>query len=141
MESFAFKSVDEAEDVVADLIEKKEIEGARIDGVKNNLNGLSTEHLERRRRRIMMRRLGRTGDGLLDEVEGMLLRMACVQKGVIVGKNGDRSRKSRSRRRDWGDAMSKDAYPTYENESSDDDGIGEMVMEAEDVELMDTGDL
>lgn len=141
MQSFAFESVGEAENVVADLIEKKEIEGAKIDGVKNTLNELSAEQLERRRRRIMMRRLGRTGDLLLDEVEGMLLRMSCVQKGMIVGKSGGRGKTSRSRRRDWGDARAKDAYGIYGNESSDDDGIGEIIMEVEDEELMDTDDL
>ena len=88
-----------------------------------------------------MRRLGRMGDGLLDEVEGMLLRMICVQKGIIVGQSRGRSGKSRSRRRDWGDAMSKDAYGIYGNDSSDEDGIGEMITEAEEDDLMDTDDL
>ena len=141
MESFAFQSLDEVEDVVADLIKKKGIEGARIDGVKKTLNGLSVDQLERKRRRVLMRRLGRMGDGLLDEVEGMLLRMSCVQKGIIVGQSRGRSGKSRTRRRDWGDAMSKDAYDIYGNDSSDEDGIGEMITEAEEDELMDTGDL
>jgi hypothetical protein len=141
MESFAFQNLDEVEDVVADLIKKKEIEGARIDGVKKALNGLSVDQLERKRRRVLMRRLGRMGDGLLDEVEGMLLRMICVQKGIIVGQSRGRSGKSRSRRRDWGDAMSKDAYGIYGNDSSDEDGIGEMITEAEEDDLMDTDDL
>ena len=143
MDSFAFKSVDEAEDVVADLLERKEIVGAKVDGVNRTLNASSADVLERRKRRIVVRKLGRMGDGLLDEVEDMILRMACIENGVIVGKVGAKTRKSRGRRRGWGDAMSKESDSNsgavmWELDSSDDDG-GEAIMEVEDEDdLMDT---
>jgi len=136
MDSFAFENVDEAEDVVADLLERKEIAGARIDGVNKTLSGSSVDDLERRRRRVMMRKLGRMGDGLLDEVEGMILRMACVENGVVVGKGGGTSKRNR---RDWGPAMSKSAWGL---ESSGEEDGGEGAMEAEDsADLMETDDL
>ncbi len=131
-ESFAFESVDEAEEVVVDLIESKEIVGAKIQGVERTLTKLSVEELEQSRRKRMMRKLGRVGDGLVDEVEGMILRMTSVDNNIIVGKKGRSGGKSRSRRRDWGVAMSKGAWGL---DSSDDDEI--LPMEADEDILMD----
>ncbi len=131
-ESFAFESVDEAEEVVVDLIESKEIVGAKIQGVERTLTKFSVDELEQNRRRRMMRKLGRVGDGLVDEVEGMILRMACLDNNIIVGKKGRSGGKSRGRRRDWGVAMSKGAWGL---DSSDDDEI--TPMEADEDILMD----
>lgn len=132
-ESFAFESVDEAEDVVADLITRGEIQGAKIDGVKKTLNSLTVEELERKKRRQMLIKLGHMGNVLLDEVEGMLERVACTQRGIVVGKSNSRGRR-KGRRRDYGDMSAKD-IPDY---SSDEDLVG-MVMEED--ELMEMDDL
>jgi hypothetical protein len=150
MDSFAFQNVEELEDVVAELLERKEIVGAKIDGVQRTLHGSSADALERRRRRVMVRKLARMGDRLLDEVEDMLLRMACLEKGVIVGKSGAKTRKSRGRIRAWGDAMMMDADPNARaaasasawglEDSSDEDGA-EARMEVEEIvddPMMDT---
>jgi len=150
MDSFAFQNVEELEDVVAELLERKEIVGAKIDGVQRTLHVSSAGALERRRRRVMVRKLARMGDRLLDEVEDMLLRMACLEKGVIVGKSGAKTRKSRGRIRAWGDAMMMDADPNARaaasasawglEDSSDEDGA-EARMEVEEIvddPMMDT---
>ena len=141
MDSFAFKNVDEAEDIVADLLERKEIVGAKIDGVDHILNGTSAEELERRMRRKMIRKLGRMGEGLLDEVNGTLLRTACTEKGLVVGKAGGKGLKSRGRRRGWGDAMkeSDSGAAMFDLYSSDEDGGTDMIIEGGDeADLMET---
>ena len=141
MNLFAFKSLDEVEDVVAHLIERKEIVNAKIDGVNQTLNDTSVEELERSARRKMIRKLGRTGGRLLDEVDQMLLRMTCTDKGLIVGKVS-KAKKSSGRRRGWGDAMkeSDSGAAMWGLCSSDEDG-GDMIMEDESDLMMDTTDV
>jgi len=132
MESFAFESIEEAEETVVELIESKDIVGAKIHGVDRTLTKYTVEDVEKRKRRMMMRKLGRMGDGLLDEVEGMILRMACVENGLIVGKKA-RGGKSKSRRRDFNHlAMSRNAWGL---DSSDDEGT---PMDADEDYLMET---
>jgi hypothetical protein len=132
MESFAFESIEEAEETVVELIESKDIVGAKIHGVDRTLTKYTVEDVEKRKRRVMMRKLGRMGDGLLDEVEGMILRMACVENGLIVGKKS-RGGKSKSRRRDFNHlAMSRNAWGL---DSSDDEGT---PMDADEDYLMET---
>lgn len=84
VDSFGFDTVDEVEDVVASLIESRRIIGAKIDGVRRTLTSLSVSGLERRKRKMMVRKVGMMGDKLLHEVEGMLLRLACVENDVVV---------------------------------------------------------
>ena len=83
-ESFGFDNVDEVEDIVSSLIESKRIVGAKIDGVNRTLTNMTVKGLEQRRRKIMMRRVGLMGDKLIDEVEGMILRMSCIENDIVV---------------------------------------------------------
>jgi len=83
-ESFGFDSVDEVEDIVASLIESRRIVGAKIDGVRRTLTSLSVGGLERRKRRMMVKKAGMMGDKLINEVEGMILRVACVENEIVV---------------------------------------------------------
>ena len=92
-------------------------------------------------RRKMIRKLGRMGEGLLDEVNGMLLRTACTEKGLVVGKAGGKGLKSRGRRRGWGDAMkeSDSGAAMFDLYSSDEDGGTDMIIEGGDeADLMET---
>lgn len=97
-ESFGFDDVDEVEDIVASLIESKRIVGARIDGVNRTLTTMSAKGLEQRKRKMMMRKVGMMGDRLIDEVEGMILRMSCIENDVVVVDESKSNRRNRSGR-------------------------------------------
>ena len=84
------------------------------------------------------------GDGLLDDVERMLLRMACAEKNLLVGKS--RLVGGRKKRRDWGDAMMSKGggqgnwglEDHWALESSDEDVEGGHMIESELENYMDT---
>mmetsp|Transcript_1242 Transcript_1242/g.2244 ORF Transcript_1242/g.2244 Transcript_1242/m.2244 type:complete len:523 (+) Transcript_1242:133-1701(+) len=134
MESFSFDSMEQLEDVIADFVERKEIRDVRIDGVNKVLNRLTVEQLERRRRKELLRKLSRMGDGLINEVEGMLLRTTCVQRGVVIGGS---SKHMKGRRRDWVDVLSSNHENEYALQSSDEDGEGKATMVDDDEEEID----
>lgn len=135
MESFSFENMDQVENAVAHFIERKDIRDMKIDGVNKVLNGMSVDQVEHKRRRAMLRKLGRMGDRLLNEVEGMLLRTTCVQRGVVVGGAVG---KLKGRRRDWMDVMSKQQDMIYGLQSSDEDGEGKpAAMDDDEVDMMD----
>jgi len=89
---FGFDTVDDVEDLVASLIESKRIVGAKIDGVNKTLTRMSVHGLEQRRRKIMMRKVGLMGDRLIDEVEGMILRMSCLENEIVVVGDDDNTK-------------------------------------------------
>lgn len=94
-ESFGFENVDEVEDIVSSLIESKRIVGAKIDGVNRTLTNMTAKGLEQRRRKMMMRRVGMMGDKLIDEVEGMILRMSCIENDIVVTDENKSNRRNR----------------------------------------------
>lgn len=142
MESFSFDNMEQLEDLIADFIERKEMRNVRIDGVNKILSRLSVDQLERQRRKEMLRKLCRMGDGLLNNVEGMLLRTTCVQRGVIVGGS---SKRVKGRRRDWMDVVSSQQH--HENacalqSSDEDDGEeeGKATVADEEMDMMEIED-
>lgn len=126
MESFGFfDSLEEVEEVVANLIERKKIVGARIHGVNKTLSSMSVRGLERRERRAMMRKVGRMGDVLLREVEGTVLRLACLENNICVteGKKGKKGgRKMRQNRSSWRDGASAERAMLMGGESNMQEG-------------------
>lgn len=137
MESFSFSNMEELEDVIAEFIERKEIRDVRIDGVKKVLNRSSIQQLERRRRKEMLKKLCRMGDGLINQVEGMLLRTTCVQRGVVVGGS---SKHLKGRRRDWMDVVSSQNENVCALQSSDEDGEGKATMDDDEMDMMEIDD-
>jgi len=97
-DEFGFDSVDELEDAVALLIESNRIIGARIDGVNRTLTGMSAPGLVQKKRNMLMKKIAFTGDKLIDEVEGMILRMSCLENNIIVQ---DKSSSYKSGRRGY----------------------------------------
>jgi len=131
MESFGFfDSLEEVEEVVANLIERKKIVGARIHGVNKTLSSMSVRGLERRERRTMMRKIGRMGDTLLREVEGTVLRLACFENNICVDK-GNKGKKglwnSRRENMSWRDGADIDVPD--DSGISDDDDTAPCMME------------
>jgi COP9 signalosome complex subunit 1 len=117
-ESFGFDDVDEVEDVIASLIESKRIVGARIDGVNRTLTSMSVKGLERRKRKMMMSKIGMMGDKLIGEVEGMILRMSCLENNIIV-TDDSKSNNRRGRGHGRGGPMSNVPYDRVVYSSDD----------------------
>ena len=92
-ESFNFPSTDHVEQVLVDLMESKRIVGARIH-VEDGTLSVSREGVERRTRRAMMRQIAKLGDGLVQEIEHLVLRQSCLEHGVEVkGEKGPKMNK------------------------------------------------
>ena len=83
-DTFQFSTVDDVEDVVASLIESKRIVGAKIDGVNRTVTSMSVKGLKEKKRDRMMNKVGKMGDKLIYEVEGMILRMSCIENDIVV---------------------------------------------------------
>lgn len=95
-ESFGFPSTDHVEHVLLELIESKRIVGARIDIEDGTLSVCTdTAGVERRARRSMMRKIAKMGDGLVAEIEHLVLRQSCLEHGLEVkGEKGPKMKKS-----------------------------------------------
>jgi len=143
MESFGFfESLEEVEEVVADLIKKKKIVGARIHGVNKTLTSMSVDELERIEKRVMIRKIGRMGDVLLREVEGTMLRLACLENHICVtdGKGGKGGRSRRRNRSTWRDNASSEIAMWMGPESNIQEDISESSGE-DDIYMADDDDL
>ncbi len=125
-ESFGFDHVDEVEDIVASLIESKRIVGAKIDGMNRTLTRMSVKGLEQKRRDMLMKKVGMMGDRLIDEVEGMILRMSCLENDiVVVDENANRSNR---RGRGGGRGADSTMDRIIAGDSSDEDTYEELMM-------------
>jgi len=78
-------SVEDMEDVLARLIGEGRMPGRpRIDSLKKTVKTESVVCTERRRRREVERKVKMMGDRFVKETEGMILRMSCLEHGLIV---------------------------------------------------------
>lgn len=123
MEVFGcFDSLEEVECIVANLIKNKKIVGAKIDSVDKKLLCSGVGSLERKQRRLIMRKVGRVSCTLLSDLEGTMIRLSCLENGLLVKDQHDRRRA-----RSWKDY---DEGAVHEIESSDDDMFLDDEMQA-----------
>ena len=97
-DSFGFATTKELEEVLVELIESNRIVGARIH-VRNGTLSVSSG-VERRKRRFMIRNIDKLGDGLVKEIEGLVLRQSCIEHGVEV--KGERKAGYKPTKKAWG---------------------------------------
>lgn len=133
---FSFSSVKEVEDVVFDLIQKGELVNVKIDGVNMTLNACHANEFEKKKKRELRKKLGCLGHTLVDDMENALMRLMCLEYGMIVNKGmtsnegsggaGNNTMKKRGKRREWSAVMMSD----HDDDDDEDDDIEEDMEES-----------
>jgi len=84
---FNIKCLEDMEDLIVDLIIQGKIPGAKINDVDKTLNLGSIKELEYAKRDNTRKKVSHIGNKFLMETESMVLRLSCLQNGVMVQDN------------------------------------------------------
>ena len=115
------QSIDDMEKIVANLIKNGGVEGmslgegARINSIEKTLSVFSSATIERKARRRARVKAAKMGVDFVRNAEGMLMRVACLENGLVIqGTSG------RNKRRPVTDCMVMDAHEESGSEFSND---------------------
>eukprot|EP00804_Cyclotella_cryptica_P006535 CCRYP_012795-RB/>CCRYP_012795-RB protein AED:0.08 eAED:0.08 QI:33/1/1/1/1/1/5/63/522 len=115
------------EDIVANLIINGGVqgmslgEGARINSLEKTLNVYSTSCVERKARRRARVKAAKMGINFVRNAEGLIMRVACLENGLVIQGGSGRSTRG-SRARDAAGKQTSDRMATDVLDRSESDG-------------------
>lgn len=115
------QNVSEMEGIVAKLIKDGGVEGmslgegARIDAINKTLSVFSSSTVERKARRRARVKAAKMGIEFVRNAEGMIMRVACLENGVVIQGGGRKKNRARA-----SDRMVTDVLEESDSDYGDD---------------------